>query len=122
MALVKLDCGNYINPEMIAWIGIDLRHANSLIASTIETDKNLYRITPADRDRIVAAMGTHTDADLPEPYAWETKEGELRYSRKGLAEYNRVYNNSQGLADSLYTVDQMRAALGITEATDDDTD
>lgn len=56
MTLIKLDSGDYINTEFIAWMGIDHRHANRITVSTTEISANLYQITSADRDRIVEAM------------------------------------------------------------------
>lgn len=45
------------------------------------------------------------------PYAWETKEGELKYSQDGLNEYNRIYNNNLGNEVGLYTEEQVRDIL-----------
>lgn len=49
-------------------------------------------------------------AGIP-PYAWETKEGELKYSRKELAKYNRQHSNSLNDLDGLYTSEQVQQIL-----------
>ncbi|WP_338214721.1 hypothetical protein [Lacticaseibacillus salsurivasis] len=59
MKLIKLDSGDYINTEFIAWMGIDHRHADRITVSTTEISANLYQITSADRERIVEAMKDH---------------------------------------------------------------
>lgn len=45
------------------------------------------------------------------PYAWETKEGNLKYSRDELAEYNKRYNNELGDEEGLYTPYQVKLLL-----------
>ncbi|NFA02007.1 hypothetical protein [Weissella cibaria] len=45
------------------------------------------------------------------PYAWETKEGNLKYSRDELAEYNKRYNNEIGDEEGLYTPYQVKLLL-----------
>ena len=42
------------------------------------------------------------------PYAWETKEGNLKYSCGELAEYNKRYNNKLGDEEGLYTPYQVK--------------
>ena len=113
--LIKLDSGDYINTEYVSFIGTDV--GGDIRASLVGDDPDTYMpFTPADLDRTIKAMSGHpvrTDDDLPDPYAWETKEGGLRYDREAVADYNSTYHNSIGIEDSLYTVDQMREALGI---------
>lgn len=45
------------------------------------------------------------------PYAWETKEGCLKYSRDELAEYNKRYNNELDDEEGLYTPYQVKLLL-----------
>lgn len=45
------------------------------------------------------------------PYAWETKEGELKYSHEELVDYNKRYNNQIGDEQGLYTANQVREIL-----------
>lgn len=45
------------------------------------------------------------------PYAWETKEGELIYSRTELDEYNKKYSNTLTDREGLYTSEQVEEIL-----------
>lgn len=45
------------------------------------------------------------------PYAWETKEGELKYNPKELAKYNERHNNTLNDEAGLYTTEQVEEIL-----------
>lgn len=55
---------------------------------------------------------------LPEPYAYETKEGALVYGDKAKDHYNKEYNNDLGQADGLWSLNQIMEMLNKVNGPD----